>query len=68
MKEKAKECIDGDWDRGYVFYKPEGGKITRLLETKAGSLEYQVCKSANASGLGFDFSGSLAQINAVKVK
>ena len=59
----AKQVIDGDRDRGIVFYRPQGGDITRLFECKRFETTLKVHDKAKDSGLDFDFQGNLKAIN-----
>ena len=62
--ESAKISIDGDWDRGLVFYQPSSGPVVELYDCPRHDTKLQVHKDANSARIGFDFADKLDEINA----
>ena len=63
----VKKHVEGDWDNGVVFYRPQGaGRAIRLYDKSRGAEELHVSEEASSSGLDFDFQGNLEAINSPK--
>ena len=62
--EKAKQIIDGDWDLGLVFYRPDSGPVVRLYDRAKDETTLRVHKDAASSAINFDFKAKLSDINA----
>ena len=62
---EAKQLIQGDWDRGVVFYKPAqaDARPVRLYDRVLGTSKLRVAEEAAGSGFGFDFQCNLTTIN-----
>ena len=56
--------IEGEGDRGLVFFRPpDGGFPVKLYDRRAGSDELRVHADTNISTIEFDFNGKLSEIN-----
>ena len=64
-EDRASELIDGDRDRGLVFYQPSTGPVVRLYDRKKDAMELHVHENASSSGLDFDFKAHLTDINEI---
>ena len=62
-EEIARSMVQGDSDRGLVYYRPEGGDVPiKLFDRKGKSFDLKVHEDANTSALDFDFHGKVAEI------
>ena len=59
-----KKVIDGDRDKGIVFYHLSTGGVVRTYDRKKGDILLVVSDSASSSGLDFDFSSKLLDTSA----